>query len=99
METLGELKSMVSTYARQETVEPLKALGKWVAIGLAGAALIVVGVLFLALGVLRLLQSELDTFDNNLSFLPYLIACAVLAAAAGLAGWAAVRTFDDDRSR
>lgn len=98
METVGELKTMVSSYARQETVEPLKALGKWVGIGMGGAVFIILGLFLLSLAVLRFFQSEFDTFDNNLSFIPYLIAAVPLLIGAIAAAAAAKRTFDDDRS-
>lgn len=80
-QTVNELKGMVSDYARQETVEPLKRLGKWVAWGVAGAVFIVLGVSLLTLGLLRVLQEEVDAFDGGKSWIPYLIALGGLALA------------------
>lgn len=94
-ETFGELKTMVQSYATQEVKGPLERLGKWVAFGLAGAILVVIGVAYLGFALLRFLQTEVDAFDDGLSFVPYAIAVAVLGVAIALAGMAAKRTFDD----
>ena len=78
-----ELKDLVVTYAKQETIEPIKGLGRFLAFGVAGSLLLANGLLLLMLAVLRVLQTELDdTFDGNWSFAPYLItliACALIA--------------------
>ena len=49
-QTIRELKELVIAYAKQETVDPLKGLGRYVAFGVAGALLIGTGVTFVALG-------------------------------------------------
>jgi hypothetical protein len=82
-----ELVDLVVGYAKQETLDPLKGLGKNVAFGLLGAVLVGTGTLFLALSALRALQSEIDTFDDNLSWVPYLIVFFLLVVAAW-ASWA-----------
>lgn len=84
-----EFVDLVVGYAKQETLEPLKGLGKNVAFGVVGAVLVGTGALFLALSALRALQSETDTFEDNLSWAPYLIVAVLLVALAG-AGWAAL---------
>ena len=71
-----ELVSTLRAYAKQETIEPLKGLGRYLAFGLAGATLFAVGGLFLVLATIRVLQSTTDTFQGNLSFLPYLCGVA-----------------------
>lgn len=81
LEGAQELQQMLVSYAKQETVDPLKALGKYLAIGLAGSFSMFLGVLFLALGALRLMQSETgDNFDGGsfASLVPYVVALAVL---------------------
>jgi uncharacterized membrane protein YidH (DUF202 family) len=72
---------MVKDYARQETVGPLKGAGRWIAAGAAGAVLIGIGASFVALGLLRMLQTEIDMFDGRLaSAWPYLFAFLLLVA-------------------
>lgn len=102
--TFGELKTMVTDYAKQQTVEPLKNLGKWAAFGVAGGVLLTIGAFLTGLGLLRLLQKmsflENDEgMDTAWTFLPYMIVFALLMAAAGLCFWAMTRTpewMDDD---
>lgn len=81
-----ELKDLVLAYAKQETVEPIKGLARFVAFGVAGSILVATGLLLLVLGLLRGLQTELpDTFDGNWSFAPYAlttVACILLIALA-----------------
>ena len=80
----SELLDLVRAYAKQETLVPLKGIGRWLAFGLAGSLLLGTGLLLLAVGALRALQTETgDTFDGNWSWAPYLIvlaACAVVIA-------------------
>ena len=73
---------MLVDYAKQETLEPLKHLGKYLGFGIAGAILVFAGVFFTGLATLRLMQS-LDTFEGGswMSTLPYLIAIGVLLVA------------------
>lgn len=85
--TIRELWELLRSYARQETVDPFKALGRSLAWGFAGAILLSVGASFLALAALRALQNETDAFADNLSWLPYLIVAAGLALIAALAAF------------
>jgi hypothetical protein len=79
-----ELWEMVVGYAKQETVEPVKGLGRFLGFGLAGAVLTSFGLVLLALAGLRVVQVE-TTLHGHLSWLPYLIVVAVAGAIAGLA--------------
>jgi hypothetical protein len=82
----SELWDMVRTYAKQETVEPLKGLARFVAFGAAGSLMIGIGTVLLALAGLRALQTETGpTFEGSWSWAPYLIVlvgCAVVIALA-----------------
>ncbi len=81
---------MVVEYAKQETLEPLKGLGRFVAFGVAGSVLGAIGLVVLAVGLLRLLQGETDgAFAGNWSWAPYLL-CAVVVLAVTVAAAAAV---------
>lgn len=80
-----DLKDLVVGYAKQETVVPIKNLGRFLAFGVAGSVLVAIGVVLLVLAVLRGLQTELSsTFDGDLSFAPYLITVVLCAIVAGL---------------
>ena len=84
-----ELWELVVAYVKQETLVPLKALGRFVAFGVAGSALLATGTVLLVLAGLRALQTETgETFDGNLSWAPYLITfvgCIVVCALAARA--------------
>ncbi|MDP9005434.1 MAG: hypothetical protein M3N15_00775 [Actinomycetota bacterium] len=76
----SELWDLVRAYAKQETVEPIKGLGRFVAFGMAGSILLGIGSVLLALAVLRALQTETGTlFDGGWSFAPYLLTLVVCA--------------------
>lgn len=80
----SELWDLVRGYAKQETVEPLKGLARFVAFGVAGSVALGIGVILLVTAGLRALQTETgDVFDGNWSWAPYLIVlvgCAVVIA-------------------
>jgi hypothetical protein len=80
-----ELWELVREYVKQQLVEPVKGAGRFVGFGLAGGVLLGVGLVLLAVGLLRVLQTETsDTFDGNWSWAPYLIVLVVSAAVIGL---------------
>jgi hypothetical protein len=88
-----ELKDLLVTYFKQETLLPLQQLGRYLAFGIAGSVLMGTGVMLLALGCLRLLQTETGTtFTGNWSWVPYVIVFAGLVIAAVIA-WTARKTF------
>ncbi len=75
-----ELQQMLVTYAKQETVEPLKTLGRYLGLGIAGAIFMFLGMMFVGLGTLRFLQTEIDSFSGGswASLAPYGITLLVL---------------------
>jgi hypothetical protein len=76
-----ELRELIVAYFKQETVVPLKQLGRYVAFGLVGALLLGFGVVFLGVAGLRALQTETDTaLTGNWSWAPYAIMVVVLLA-------------------
>jgi len=88
-----ELKDLLVTYFKQETLLPLQQLGRYLAFGIAGSVLMGTGVMLLALGCLRLLQTETGTtFTGNWSWVPYVIVFAGLVIGAAIA-WTARKTF------
>jgi len=78
-----ELFQLVVGYAKQETLDPVKNLGRFIGYGMAGALLGSLGAVLLLLGTLRLLQTETgDTFDGNWTFVPYVVVLVVSGAIA-----------------
>ncbi|MBA2497949.1 MAG: phage holin family protein [Acidimicrobiia bacterium] len=84
---LSDLKDLAVSYAKQETIDPLRGLGRFVGLGVAGSLLLGVGVSLLGLAGLRALQTETgSTFTGNWSWAPYLIAFVLLLGLAAMAG-------------
>ena len=80
-----EIKELIVAYAKQETIEPIKALGRFLAFGMLGSFLLAVGSLLLVLAALRALQTETGTvFQGNWSWAPYLIVFVGAIALGGL---------------
>ncbi len=80
-----ELKDLVVAYLKQETLVPIKQLGRYLAFGIAGSILMGVGVILWSLGLLRLLQTQTgDTFADDWSWVPYLIVFAALVIGAAI---------------
>ena len=87
-DTLGSTIQMVKDYARQETLGPLRGWGRYVAFGAAGSLALGIGVVLLAVGVLRLLQTETTAFSGPAtSILAYLITLAACVVVIGLVAW------------
>jgi len=83
---VSDLWQLVVAYFKQETIEPIKGLQRFVGFGLAGSLAVGLGGVLLILGLLRLLQTETgDAFDGNFSFVPYVITLVAAGAGAGLA--------------
>ena len=69
-----ELRDLVVSYLKQQTLVPLQQLGRYIGFGLAGSLLLGFGVVFLAMSGLRALQEETgDTFTGDWSWVPYVI--------------------------
>lgn len=83
---VGEVIALVRTYAQQETVDPIKGVGRYLAMGVAGSTLLGIGVILLVLAGLRALQNETgDAFDGNWTWVPYVIVLVVVGLIAALA--------------
>ncbi len=90
-QTIRELKDLVIAYAKQETVDPIKGLFRYVAWGVGAALLWGVGIMFLAVGALRALQGDHrgPHFNGNMSWAPYgivVVGALVIAALAWILG-------------
>ena len=84
-ETFDDLVDLFRRYLRQETVEPLRLLGRYLLFGTAGSILVAVGTVLVAVGTLRGLQVS-GVLDGWWSWVPYLVAALPL----GVAGIGAV---------
>lgn len=75
----------VKAYARQETIEPLKGAGRWLAVGTIAAFSLGLAMVFGSLGVLRLSQDlGGETLDGSWSFLHYFITFAITGVLVGV---------------
>ena len=74
-------------YVKQETVGPLKALGRFVVYGTIGSFFLGIGLVLLLVALLRVLQEETGVFHGNLSWIPYLIVAIAAFLVVGLAAW------------
>ncbi|HET6916140.1 MAG TPA: hypothetical protein VFH56_08630 [Acidimicrobiales bacterium] len=93
----NELLGLVIAYAKQETIDPLKSLARFVAFGVAGAILIATGGVLLALAAVRAAQAETGAhLYGNLTWVPY--AGGLLLAGIG-AIWAVSRIFKGTGAR
>jgi hypothetical protein len=73
-----ELRDLVVTYVKQQTLVPLQQLGRYIGFGVGGS-------LLLGLAGLRALQTQTgDTFTGNWSWVPYFIMIVVLAIGGAL---------------
>ena len=85
-EILADLWQLLRDYAKQETIDPLKSLGRFLGYGVPGSLLVSLGLLLLSLGMLRGLQRETGAhLTGSLSWVPYLITLVVTALLAFLA--------------
>lgn len=101
---LSELWELLQSYAKQQTIDPLKALGRYLGYGVGGALCFGLGLFFVALAGLRALQSEMDWFRDtswwvfeDLTFLPYVIVMVALGVVAGVVGLRMNRAIQKER--
>jgi hypothetical protein len=77
-EIVNDLFDLLKNYARQETVDPIKSLGRFIGYGTAAALVLGIAGTLLTVGVLRLVQVETrDFLDGNWSWVPYMAALVV----------------------
>jgi len=80
---------LLVAYAKQETVDPLRGLGRWIGFGAGGSVLLATGISLLLLSGLRALQTETGTtFTGSWSWAPYVIVLFGALLVGGLSYWA-----------
>lgn len=85
-EVVSDLWQLIRDYTKQETIDPLKSIGRFLGFGLAGAVLLALGMLFAALAILRGLQTETGArLTGSWNWVPYVAAFAVSVLTVGLA--------------
>ena len=90
--TGGETLQLIIDYVKQETLDPLKGLGRFIVFGVAGSVALAIGLVVLSVAFLRFLQGETGTtFTGHLSWIPYLICAVVVVAVAAMAVWAVTK--------
>ena len=84
---LDEIKNLAVRYIKEETIQPLKDMGRFVAWGALGSLLVGFGYFFLLFGALRFLQDQFKVLDGTLSWIPYLIVTVLATVVIGLTVW------------
>jgi flagellar biosynthesis protein FliQ len=79
-----EVRDLFVRYLKEQTVQPLKELGRYVAFGALGSVFVAFGVVVGLLGLLRMFQALFPVLDGSLSWIPYLIVVVLALAVAGL---------------
>jgi len=84
---LLEIRTLFLRYLKEETIQPLKELGRFVAFGTLGSLFVGFGSTLMLFGVLRFLQDQFRVLDGSLSWLPYLIIVVLAAAIMAITAW------------
>jgi len=75
-------------YLKQETIEPLRGLGRYLYMGIAASFFAAFGILLILIGVLRLLQTETGTaLHGDWSWVPYAVVIVLGLMVIGVAVW------------
>jgi len=75
-------------YLKQETIQPLKGLGRFLYMGIAGSFFLAGGILLVLIGILRLLQTETGTaLTGDWSWVPYVSVMVIGIAVIVVAAW------------
>jgi hypothetical protein len=75
-------------YLKQETITPLKGLGRFLYMGIAGSFFLAFGFLMILIGILRLLQTETGTaLYGNWSWVPYAVVVVLGVGVILIAVW------------
>ncbi len=83
-ETIQDLWDLLVSYARQETIDPLRNIGRYLAFGVGGMIVVTLGVFLLGLSALRALQTQTgDVFSGFWSWVPYIIVALIFGGLVG----------------
>lgn len=77
---LVDLVDSVKTYAKQETIDPIRGAARWVLVGTVASISLGLALVFFALAVLRFSQDVGgEVLDGSWSFVHYLITLIVVS--------------------
>ena len=77
---LVDLVDSVKTYAKQETIDPIRGAARWVFVGTVASVSLGLALVFFALAVLRFSQDVGgEALDGSWSFVHYLITLIVVS--------------------
>ena len=99
-DVVNEIWGLTRDYAKQETIDPLKSIGKFLARGIPGALLLGLGGFFIGLGIIRLLQDETGQhLTGSWNWVPYAVGLVFTVIAAGLAARSITKPSRSPRDR
>lgn len=84
---LEDIRDLFIQYVKEETIQPLKDLGRFVLWGTVGSVFVGFGFAMLLFAALRFLQEQFRVLDGSLSWLPYLIIAVLGIAVTALTAW------------
>jgi hypothetical protein len=87
---LLDIRTLFLRYLKEETVQPLKELGRFVLFGALGSLFVGLGATLMLFGALRFLQDQFRVLDGSLSWVPYLVIVALAALVIALTAWRVV---------
>jgi len=76
-----ELRAVIVRYVKEETIAPLKSMGRFLAFGALGSLFVGFGSVLMLLGLLRYLQWQFPFLDGSESWIPYAVVSVVAIAA------------------
>jgi hypothetical protein len=75
-------------YLKQETIDPLRGLGRFLYMGILGSVFLAFGILLILIGILRLLQTETGSaLTGDLSWVPYAVVVLLGIIVIAVAVW------------
>jgi hypothetical protein len=84
---IQEIRGLVVRYIKEETIQPIKELGRFVAYGALGSLFVGFGTTLMLIGALRFLQEQFPVLDGSLSWLPYIIVAVLAGLVVALTAW------------
>jgi hypothetical protein len=85
---VNEFVSLTVGYAKEQTVDPIRGLGRYLLFGVIGAFMIAIGGGLTALAAIRLVQAETGNhLRGSLTWVPYTSGLIVATVGAGLAAF------------